>query len=346
MSAVSRAPQDRHLDPYEVLGVPRDADADAIKSAYRRQAMRYHPDRNPGDPEAEERFKQMSEAYALLRDPEARARYDRYGASDPRAYRPDTSTVDWQTIFREADIPIDWGAHGSIPRTGNAVFDVLFGVMAGMMRGAGLLPGETREVDLGVRLGDLQRGAVLRLHVPGPCVCPTCRGSGRVRGEAVVARAPGPFETGSPPSEAVAACAACGGRGVRRAGATVEVTVPPGSRAGAKLRLRGLGGPGNPPGDVLARIVPELPPGARVQGNDVVDELYLTPLEAGREVRTQYQGVDVTVPKGVRDGGTVRVAGAGLGGDLVLTVRFDLLKGVSRAASAWFRKLARGGTAA
>jgi molecular chaperone DnaJ len=70
-------------DPYEVLGVPRDADLEAIKRAYRQQAMRYHPDRNPGDASAEERFKEVSEAYALLRDPDARARYDRYGHAAP-----------------------------------------------------------------------------------------------------------------------------------------------------------------------------------------------------------------------------------------------------------------------
>ena len=90
--------------------------------------MQYHPDRNPGDASAEERFKELSEAYALLRDPDARRNYDTYGRSDPRNYqRPDTSSVDWHTIFREADINIDWGARGSVPATGNAVFDMLFG---------------------------------------------------------------------------------------------------------------------------------------------------------------------------------------------------------------------------
>lgn len=346
MTTVSPTDRVRARDPYEVLGVPKDADADTIKSAFRRQAMQNHPDRNPGDPAAEERFKQVSEAYALLRDPEAKARYDRYGAGDPRAYRPDAGPVDWQSVFREAEIPIDWGSHGGIPRTGNAVFDALFGVMAGMMRNAGLMPGETREVDLPVTLGELHVGGTRRLHVPGPCVCPTCRGSGRATGTGAMARAPGPFEASSRPSVDEAACPSCGGSGVRRRGATVDVTIPARAGPGTKLRLRGLGGPGNPPGDLLVQVVPQVPAGAKVQGRDVHDDLYLAPWERGRVVHADYHGVDVTVPRGTSDGGTVRVAGAGLGGDLVLTVRFDLARAVARSAGAWFRKLARGGDAA
>lgn len=342
---MSPTAQARARDPYDVLGVPKDADADTIKAAYRRQAMRYHPDRNPGDPEAEERFKRLSEAYALLRDPEAKARYDRYGAGDPRAFRPEGQTVDWQSVFREADIPIDWGAHGGIPRTGNAVFDALFGVMAGMMRNAGLMPGETREVELAVSLGELHVGGTRRLHVPGPCICPTCRGSGRAAAGESVARAPGPFEASRTGADATV-CPSCGGSGVRRRGASVDVTIPAKAGPGTRLRLRGLGGPGNPPGDVLVKVVPEVPSGARVQGRDVIDELYLPPWERGRAARADYHGVDVRVPRGTAEGGTVRVAGAGLGGDLVLTVRYDLARAAARSAGAWFRKLTRGGDAA
>jgi molecular chaperone DnaJ len=172
-----------------VLGVPQTASVDEIKAAYRRLALKYHPDRNPGDRSAEARFKEISEAYATLRDPEARARFDRFCSSRPEAARPDFSQVDWQTVFQEADIHINWQA--GAPRTGNAVFDALFGVVTGMMRGSGLLPGEDREVALELSLDEARLGALRRIRLPGPSVCAQCRGSG-------------------------ASCSRCGGRGVVR----------------------------------------------------------------------------------------------------------------------------------
>src|SRR5690606_15700044 len=126
----------------------------------------------------EEKFKELSEAYALLRDPEARQNYDRYGRADPRSYRaPDPSNVDWQTIFTEAEIPINWGRAGETPRTGNAVFDVLFGVVSGMLRNSGLLPGENREVGLELSLAEAVNGSKRRVRVPGPSVCAVCHGT-------------------------------------------------------------------------------------------------------------------------------------------------------------------------
>jgi len=334
-------------DPYEVLGVPRDADADELKAAYRRQAMRYHPDRNPGDKEAEERFKEVSEAYAVLRDPEARARYDRYGASDPGAFRPDVSSVDWQTIFREADIKIDWDARGGMPSSGSAIFDALFGIMTGMLRGAGLFPGQSYQVPLPLTLGELRSGTVKRLQVPGPSVCPTCQGTGRAP-DGGGASAPGPFEVAPQGAQpAAVACPACGGRGVRRGGARLDVRVPAGAAPGTKLRLKGAGGPGNPPGDVYAELTLQLPPTARVVGQDVHDTLTLTPLEARRGTTADYQGVAVRVPPGSRACTTLTLPGQGLGrgqaGALVLTLELDWLGGATRLVGDWFRKLVGGG---
>ncbi len=334
-------------DPYEVLEVSRDATADELKSAYRRKAMQYHPDRNPGDAEAEERFKEVSEAYAVLRDPETRARFDRYGANDPGGFRPDTSSVNWHDVFREADINIDWDARGGMPSSGNAIFDALFGIMTGMLRGAGLFPGQSYQVPLNVTLGELRAGAVKRVQVPGQSVCPTCKGSGRVTGTQS-AGAPGPFEVSAPGSgTTVSTCPECGGRGVRRGGARLDVRVPAGAGPGTKLRLKGAGGPGNPPGDVFAELTLQLPQSARAVGHDVHDTLTLTPLEARRGTTADYQGVDVVVPAGSQDGTTFRVRGAGLGkggtGDLVLKLELDWLGGATRYVGDALRKLVRGG---
>jgi len=312
-------------NPYEVLGVPRDASAEDIKSAYRKLALRYHPDRNPGNKQAEERFKEISEAYAVLRDPDARARFDRYGTTSAApGGQPDFSGVDWQTIFREADIPINWDQRQGAPHTGNAVFDALFGMMTGMFRNAGLLPGETREIRATIPFELAREGGQRRVRVPGPSVCPTCRGERVLHG---------------------AACPDCGGAGVRRGRAEVDVSIPRAVHDGTRLRLRGLGGPGNPPGDLFVRVAVALPKGARMQGSDVLADVHLTPAEAGRGITTRFGGVDVRVPPGTRDGGRVRVTGGGLGGgDIVITVHHDLWRGLARGASDWLSKLTEGRT--
>ncbi len=310
-------------NPYEVLGVPHDADATTIKAAYRQMALRFHPDRNPGNHEAEERFKEISEAYAVLRDPDARARFDRYGSTGETAYRPDFSTMDWQTIFREADIPIDWDARGGgTPRSGNAVFDALFGMMTGLFRNAGLLPGETREMRLRIPYKLARAGGTRRVRVPGTSVCPTCGGQRLVDGEA---------------------CPDCGGSGVRHGGAEVDVALPRGIHSGTRMRLKGLGGPGNPPGDLFVRVEVALPGNARLDGDDLVAEVYLTPLEASRGAITEFEGVRVRVPAGTPEGATVRVAGGGLGsGDLLATIRYDVWRGLLRGAGDWYRRLTEG----
>ncbi len=330
-------------DPYEVLGVPRDADAEAVKKAFRQRAMQYHPDRNPGDAQAEERFKEVSEAYALLRDPQTRERFDRYGHGVAGTTRTPTYTGEqWREMFTEAEVPIDWTRVTGTAGTGNAMFDALFGMVAGMLRSSGLLPGETREVTLDLTLGEAVHGANRRVRVPGPSVCAVCHGSGRVVAEDAVAGTAGPFSANTYDGT----CAACNGRGVRRSVAAVDVSVPAGARSTTKLRLRGLGGPGSPPGDLLVDLEVRLPDSAKVVGRDVHDEIALAPWQASRGGVQNYEGVDVHVPSGANDGQSLLVPGAGLGGgDLHLTVRVDLVGGIARWGRGWLRKLAAGGTA-
>jgi molecular chaperone DnaJ len=300
-------------DPYAVLGVPRDADGETVKRAYRSAALRDHPDRNPGDPAAEERFKAASEAYATLRDPEARRRFDAYaatGGGPAGVPRPDFGAVDWRAIFREADVPIDWARAGGVATTGNVVFDVLFQGVARAFRHAGLARGEDREIPLRLDFAEARDGGARRVHVPGPVVCPGCAGRTRA-GEA--------------------ACATCGGEGVLRAGTEVDVRIPAGVRPGQKLRLQGMGGPGGPPGDALVVLDVALPLGARSVGRDVHVDVFVTPAEVAGGVVARVLGRDVRVPRGVRDGTALTVAGGGLGGGaLVATVRVDPWRGLAR----------------
>lgn len=296
-----------------MLGVARDASSDEIKTAYRRLALQSHPDRNPGDPEAEERFKRISEAYATLRDPERRAWVDRGGATmgPGGGAAPDFSRVDWQTIFEEADVRIDFGR--GMPRTGNAVFDALFGAMTGVLRQQGVLPGEDREVGLPIDLGTARMGGEARVKIPGPSVCATCRGRRLL-------------DDGRP-------CDACGGRGVRPRGDVAVVKIPRGVREGAKLRLRGLGGPGRPAGDALVTVRVDLPPGVDRVGDELHTEVSIAPLEARAGVRTDVHGIPVVVPPRTADGSTLRIPGGGLAGaDLRVTVRHRVWRGLGRWA--------------
>ena len=314
-------------NPYEVLGVERAATADEVKAAYRRLALQNHPDRNPGDKAAEERFKEISEAYATLRDPETRETFDRYGSRGANAGRPDFSTVDWQTVFQEADLNINWDARGGPPQTGNVMFDVLFGYMAGMMRSNGLLPGEDREVRLELSLETARTGGVRRVHIPGPSVCAECRGSGRIDSQT-----------------AGQTCPVCGGQGVLRGGANVDVSIPKGVRDGVKLRLKGLGGPGGPPGDALVSIQLKVPNNVRLAGHDLHVDLPLTPLEAMRGRTLDVLGLSVELEPGAKDGEQLRIPQGGLaGGDLVVTVSLDVWRGVWRNVQDWWTAATRRG---
>ena len=305
-------------DPYTVLGVPRGADAETVKRAYRAAALRDHPDRNPDDPAAEERFKSASEAYATLRDPEARRRYDAYAATGgpPGGVpRPDFGTVDWRAIFREADVPIDWARAGGVATTGNVVFDVLFQGVARAFQNAGLVRGADRELTLRLDFAEAREGAARRVHVPGPVVCTGCGGGART--------------TGAP-------CATCGGEGVLRAGTDVDVRVPAGVRPGQKLRLQGLGGPGGPPGDAYVVLDVALPLGARLDGRDVETDVFVSPAEARNGAVVRVLGHAVRIAAGAHDGQTVVVAGGGVGGGaLRATLRIDPWRALARDAVEW-----------
>lgn len=294
-----------YSNPYTVLGVEKTASDSDIKSAYRKLAMKYHPDRNPNDEQAEEKFKEVSEAYATLRDPDLRARFDRFGqVGGSRAgssqggfggaggyVPPDFQGYDWQTLFSETGVNIDLGqrfGQEGVPKTGNLMFDMLFSQVAGMatntLRQNGLMKGESYETSIHLSIKEAKTSTVKRVRIPKK-------------------------ET------------------------EVDVTVPAGVTPGTKLRLAGQGGQGNPMGDVYVVIKLDVPMGIEVEGNNLLAELNVTPLEAEKGLKTSILDTQIELPANSKDGDVLQIAGAGLAdGDLIVTVKTTVWKGLFRKA--------------
>ena len=333
---------------YEVLGVPKDADSAEIKKAYRKLAMEHHPDRNAGSPEAEVRFKELSEAYEVLKDPDRRAAYDRFGQDGLRGggfggAQGGFDLHDAIEIFMR-----DFSGSGS--------FEELFGRRrsGGRKRSGG---GETLRVRLPVSLKEVVSGATKTIRIGllepcahcggtgsaddrGPETCTTCNGSGEER---IAQRSVfGQFVS-------VATCRSCGGEGtvVRtpcpkchaegriRSEREVEVEVPPGVTSENYITLRGRGnvGPrGGPRGDIMVLLEVEEDERFVREGNHLFVDLVVTLTQAalGAEVTvpTVEGSVPLEVPAGIQSGQMVRVRGHGFPdldggrrGDLVVRVR-------------------------
>ena len=321
-------------DYYEILGVARDADGDAIKKAYRKLALQYHPDRNDGSKEAEEHFKEATEAYEVLRDPQKRGAYDRYGHAGVRGSGagagPGFTGFDFSdalNVFMR-----DFG--------GNFGFEDLFG--AGGRRGGGQSrKGVDMRVRLVVSLAEVATGTkkTIRLAVDAPCdncegsgaapgsepvTCATCGGAGQVRrvqnsifGQMVsVSTCPTCRGEGKRIENP---CAACGGSGLKRGEREIEVEVPAGVSTGDYITMRGQGnaGPkGAAPGDLV--VVMDVKEDERFvrDGADLVHDLLITfsqaALGADIEVPTVDGTAKISVPAGAQTGHLVRMRGRGL----------------------------------
>jgi DnaJ-class molecular chaperone len=287
-------------DYYEVLGVPRTATADDIKKAYRKLARKYHPDVNPGDKSAEEKFKQIGEAYAVLSDPEKRQRYDQLG-ENWKAGADFTPPPGWEGAR------VEYGDFGDLFGAGRGMggfsdfFETLFGARRGGPRaGAGFaMRGQDVEATIELSLEEAHHGATHTITFQTTAVCPTCNGSG------VQGKQP---------------CATCRGMGVVTRPKTLDVTIPAGVRHGSVIRLAGQGeaGTGNAPaGDLLLHV--ELRPHPLfhvLEEGDVELELPVAPWEAalGAKVRvpTIEGAVDMTIPAGAQGGQRLRLRGQGV----------------------------------
>lgn len=348
-------------DYYDVLGIGRDAGEADVKRAYRKLAMEFHPDRNNGDPRSEERFKEATEAYEVLRDPQKRAQYDRFGSAGPRGgfadVHPDLAEA--LSIFMR-----DFGNMGG--------FDAIFG--GGQRSRRSRRRGQDVRVTMEVTLAEVVTGAkrTVKLRTLQPCdachgsgarsgtgseVCRTCGGVGEVRqatqsflGQFVsVTTCPTCSGQGSTIRDL---CAECRGDGRVRTERTVELEIPPGVSSNNYLTLRGQGqaGPrGGPAGDLIVVLEVENDPRFERQGDDLVCDLPVSFSQAALghefEVPTPVSAVPLSVPAGTQAGAVLTVRGKGLPGlngapgDLHVRVRIWTPPRLSKELEELFRKL-------
>ncbi|MBM3456968.1 MAG: molecular chaperone DnaJ [Armatimonadetes bacterium] len=316
-------------DYYQVLGVSRGASEKEIKAAYRRLARKYHPDVNPGDKAAEERFKEVSGAYEVLSDPEKRQQYDAFGSGwDGVAGQGPTGGANVGGFtFRVGD-------RGATPDLGD-----LLGGLGGLFgkRSGGIPTGEDLQYELEITLEEAFHGAERRLTITSPDLCPTCHGSG---GEPGSRRETCPqckgsgrglhirgFGLGGDPCErchgtgqaAVVNCHTCRGAGMVERPRGVTVSIPRGVDGGNRLRVAGKGNPGaggGPAGDL--HLLVKVRPHALFErkGDDLTVEVPVTFGEAalGGEIQvpTVTGKVTMRVPAGVQSGQQLRLGGQGM----------------------------------
>jgi len=319
-------------DYYEVLGVPRDADEESIKKAYRKLALKYHPDRNPGDKSAEEKFKELGEAYEVLSDPQKRAAYDTYGhaAFDPRARAGAGPTWTGEfhdpfEIFREV-----FGAGAG------SFFDTFFG---GGGRGDPNAPerGDDLRYDLELSFEEAVRGCEKTITVTKPERCDACHGSGaepgsRTRscptcgGRGQVINARGIFSIAQTCPHCQGAgrilekpCRGCRGTGRRERASPIKLRIPAGVETGSRLRSAGNGEAGlrgGPPGDLY--VVLHVRPHEIFQrdGDDLLCEVPISFVQAALgadiEVPTLNGTATIKVPPGTQPGTMFRLKGKGV----------------------------------
>jgi molecular chaperone DnaJ len=313
-------------DFYEILGVAKNASEEDIKKAYRKLAMKYHPDRNPDNKEAEEKFKEVKEAYEMLTNPEKREAYDRYGHAgvDPNAGAG------------------GFGGFGGAGGFGDAFGDI-FGDIFGGGRGRGSGPQVYRGADLRynleIKLEQAAHGFDTTIRVPSwdkcdtchgsgakpgtsPVTCSTCHGHGQVRMQqgffSIQQTCPKCHGSGKVIPEP---CAACGGAGRIKRNKTLEVKIPAGIDDGMRIRSTGNGEPGTnggPPGDLYVEIHIKPHQVFQREGDDLHCTMPISFTKAALggeiEVPTLSGKVSFTVPEGTQTGKTFRLKGKGIKG--------------------------------
>ncbi len=324
-------------DYYESLGVSREASPEEIKKAYRKLAMKYHPDRNPDDKEAEEKFKEVSEAYEVLSDPEKRQRYDRYGYDGVRQSFSQGG-FSWEDFHHFDDLSDLFG--GGL----GGFFEEIFGggsfTRGGTGRRRRVHKGRNVKISLSLTLKEAATGINKKVRIKKREICDTCKGSRAAPGSSkktcpkcqgsgkhTVSQGGGFLFTYSTTCDLCHGegeiiskpCETCGGSGMTAKEQTLEVKVPAGIQSGQRLVLQGQGEPsidGGPPGDLYAEIHVQDHKLFQRENEDVyldypisfVDAIIGTELE----VPTLYGKARLKVAPGTQPGTLLRLKGQGI----------------------------------
>jgi len=323
-------------DYYELLGVPRKASAKDIRTAFRKLARKYHPDLNPGDKAAEEKFKQLQEAYDVLSDTKKRQMYDQYGF-----YSDNVPTGDYgpgQNAGGE-NVNFDFGGFDfGGQNSGGSSFRDLFGQFLGGRGGAAAEPeqepGGDLEYQIEIDFWDSVRGSVKKLQITrldtcetchgtgavgSPQTCPTCNGTGSIQQTAGKMRFKVPCNRCGGTGKLYTPCRTCGGEGRVRKTETIDVRIPPGVANGGRVRVPGKGNAGTmgaPAGDLYLRVVVHPHEFFERRGNDLYTRVPVTVAEASLGAKIEVPTIDgrslVRIPPGTNSGRTLRLKEKGV----------------------------------
>lgn len=355
-------------DYYEILGVSRDADEKQIKKVYRKLARKYHPDLNPNNKEAEQRFKEINEAYEVLSDPEKRKQYDAYGHSA------------FEAGFQGAEGFRSWtGGPGGFNFTSTrdrgfgSIFEDLFGDVFGTQKGyqPSPEPGKDLYYNMEIDLKDAYTGTSRYITVHKESLCDQCYGSGEepggIKTTCPACKGRGTVESGKGfmrfsstcpqcggRGQLVSSCRVCGGKGATLKSEEILVKIPAGVDNGTKVRVAGKGGAGisgGRAGDLYIIMTIQSHPFFERKGDDIYCEVPVTVSEAALGAKIEVPTMDgmasMTIPSGTQGGQIFRLKGKGVphlkgggSGDQYVKIMIAIPKVISEGDKNLFKRLA------